>query len=352
MSTFSRRGSRALTTVAIGAVALVMAACSSSSSGGSSSAAPSSAAPSTSAVASSSAATATSSSAAATTLPKTLVFSPIGLQVPAMKGLSVGVAGYGKSKGWNVIVQDPALDPAKQVQQVTQVLESGRAGALWIIAIAPASMASVLKEAQAKGVPVLINGVPADYGFSGPQAGISFDTIDYQAGGTAVGEQLAKCINAKLGGNAQVIYGESAAGTAGKKESDAAFKTALATGAPNAKIVQSWTISDRQASQTDVGNILQGKPNVNAVAAANDEGALGALGAFKAAGKKLPCLVEFGGNDEVLALVKAGTIYASVALQFGADMKQSFDTLVTMQADPTKEGPLLTVPQTVVTGSG
>ena len=234
---------------------------------------------------------------------------------------------------------------------MTQVLESGRAGAIWIIAIAPASMASVLKEAQAKGVPVLINGVPEDYGFTGAQKGISFDTIDYTAGGTALGQQTAKCVNEKLGGNAQVIYGESAAGTAGKKESDAAFKAALAKDAPNAKIVQQWTISDRGASQTDVGNILQGKPNVNTVAAANDEGALGALGAFKAAGKKLPCLVEFGGNDEVLKLVKAGTIYASVALQFGQDMTQSFDTLVAMQADPTKEGPLLTVPQTVVTAS-
>ena len=104
-----------------------------------------------------------------------------------------------------------------------------------------------------------------------------------------------------------------------------------------------------QASQTDVGNILQGKPDVNAVAAANDEGALGALGAFKAAGKELPCLVEFGGNAEVLALVKKGTIYASVALQFAADMAQSVDTLGTMQADPTAVGPILTVPQKVVT---
>ena len=52
-----------------------------------------------------------------------------------------------------------------------QVLESGQAGALWIIAIAPASMSGVLKTAQSKGVPVLINGVPADYGFSGPQKG-------------------------------------------------------------------------------------------------------------------------------------------------------------------------------------
>jgi ABC-type sugar transport system substrate-binding protein len=292
---------------------------------------------------------ASDSGSAASSLPKTLAFSPIGLQVPAMKGLSEGVTGYGKSQGWEVLVQDPALDPTKQVQQVTEVLDSGRAGALWVIAIAPTSMSDVVKSAQSKGVPLLINGVPADYGFDGPQPGISFDTIDYAAGGTAVGEQLGKCITEKMGGNANVLYGESAAGTAGKEESDAAFKTALAKAAPNAKIVQSWTISDRAASQTDVGNVLQGQPDANAVAATNDEGALGAIGAFKAAGKELPCIVEFGGNDEVLGLIKDGTIFASVALQFGDDMTQSFDTLVKMQADPTAVGPLLTVPQKVIT---
>ena len=283
MSPRRRRGFRATSGVALLAAAVLLAACSSSGGG----------TPTTST---------SPSGSPASTLPKTLVFSPVGLQVPAMKGLSEGVTGYAGSQGWKVIVQDPSLDPQKQVQQVTQVLESGVAGALWIIAIAPASMTEVLKTAQAKGVPVLINGVPEDYGMSGAQPGISFDTIDYAAGGTAIGEQLGKCINEKLGGNAEVIYGESAAGTAGKKENDDAFLAALTATAPGATVVQKWTISDRQASQTDVGNILQGKPDVKAVAAANDEGALGALGAFKAAGKELPCLVEFGGNEEVLAL--------------------------------------------------
>ena len=91
-------------------------------------------------------------------------------------------------------------------------------------------------------------------------------------------------------------------------------------------------------AQTDIGNALQGNPDVNAVLGNNDEGALGAIGAFKAAGKELPCLTEAGGNDEVLAAVKDGEIYASVALQFEADMAQSFDTLVAMIDDPTKRG--------------
>ena len=124
----------------------------------------------------------------------------------------------------------------------------------------------------------------------------------------AEAKEKAKEKAKKLNGKATVIYGESAAGTAGKEESDTSFANALKATAPGATVVAKWTISDRAKSQTDVGTVLQGNPTANAVAATNDEGTLGAIGAFKAAGKDLPCVVGFGGNDEVLGLVKDGTI--------------------------------------------
>jgi ABC-type sugar transport system substrate-binding protein len=282
-------------------------------------------------------------------LPKTLVFSPLSLAPPALKGLSEGVKAYAAAKGWEVIVQDPNFDAATQTQQLNEVISSGRAGAAWVIAVAPKAMGDVLKAAQAKGVPILVNGKPDEYGYSGPQPGITFDYIDYTAAGTALGQQLGKCITAKLGGNAQVLYGASAAGSAGKEEFDTAAKAALQAAAPNAKIVSTLTVTDRAQSQTDIGSALQGNPNINAIMATNDEGTLGALGAYDAAGKKLNCLADFGGNDEVLGDVKSGKIYASVALQFQADMTQSFDTLAKMQADPKANGLVLIVPQQVVT---
>jgi hypothetical protein len=45
-------------------------------------------------------------------------------------------------------------------------------------------------------------------------------------------------------------------------------------------------------------------------------------------------------------------MYASVALQFQADMTQSFDTLVKMQSDPKANGLVLVVPQKVITATG
>jgi ABC-type sugar transport system substrate-binding protein len=282
---------------------------------------------------------------------KTLVFSPLGLQIPAMQQLSEGVKAYAESKGWEVIVQDPGLDPQKQVTDLKSVIETGKADAVWAIMVAPETASDVVKLAQDKQVPMLTNGVPEAYGLSGMVPGITFDTIDYETQGTAMGEELGKCINEKLDGKAQVIFEENAPGTAGKEELETAAKAALAATAPGAEIVTSVVVSDRAQAQTDIGNALQGNPDVQAVLGNNDEGALGALGAFKAAGKELPCLTEGGGNEETLGLVESGEIYAIVALQFQDDMTQSFDTLATMVEDPTAVGQQLVVPQKVVKAS-
>ena len=285
-------------------------------------------------------------------LPKTLVFSPLSLAPPALKGLSEGVKGYAKSKGWDVIVQDPNFDATKQTQQLNEVISAGRVGAAWVLANAPKSMGDLLKTAQAKGVPILVNGQPGEYGFTGPQPGITFDYIDYTAGGKELGSQLGKCITEKAGGAGKVLYTTSQEGSAGKEAFDTAALAALKAAAPNVTVVQNLPVVDRAKGQTDIGNVLQGNPDLVGVMAANDEGSLGALGAAGAAGKKLACITDFGGNDEVLKDVKDGKMYASVALQFSADMAQSFDTLVKMQADPKANGEILIVPQKTITTSG
>jgi len=346
-----RRHPRFVFAAALGAGSLLLAACGSSSSTSTSSSdagAASSAAPSASA-----SSAPASSSAPAAALPKTLVFSPLSLAPAALKGLSEGVKGYAGSKGWEVIVQDPNFDPNKQVQQLKEVIDSGRAGAAWVIAVAPASMGELIKSAQAKGVPILVNGKPSEWGFTDAQAGVTFDYIDYTLAGTNMGTLLGKCINEKLGGKADVLFGQAPTGTAGKAEYDKAALDALTKTAPNAKVVQTIQTPDRAKAQTDIGAALQGHPTVKAFMSSGDEGPLAALGAYAAAGKSLTCDVAgTAGNDETLKQVKAGKVYAVNALQFPADMAQSFDTLVKMQADPTAKGLVLTVPQKIVTAAG
>ena len=295
---------------------------------------------------------ATSSGSGGGTLQKTVVFSPLSLQPPALKGLADALTGYAKSKGWQAVVQDPNFDPAKQTQQVNEVLSSGRAGAVWVIAVAPKSLGGTIKAAQAKGVPILVNGKPAEYGYDSAQPGVSFSYIDYTAGGKALGEQLGQCLTEKNGGKGEVLFAKSSAGQAGKAEFEKAAKAGLLAKAPGAKIVQELEVKDRSSGQTDIGSALQGHPDLVGVMSSTDEAALGAIGAFGSGGKKLVCNADFGGNEEVLKDVEKGTIYSSVALQFGADMAQSFDTLASMQGNPKAKGQVLVTPQKVIGSNG
>ncbi|GAA4113133.1 hypothetical protein GCM10022215_10090 [Nocardioides fonticola] len=279
---------------------------------------------------------------------KTIAFSPLGLQIPAMAGLAEGVKGYSQGKGFDVLVQDPNQDPQKQATDLQSVIESGRVAGAYTIAISPDALRSVVAEALDRKVPLVLSGTPDQYGLDGLQPGLSFDTIDYAALGKAVGEELGNCINEKLDGEAEVLMLINSTGGAGNEATETAAKEALAATAPGAKIVSTITGDERSKAQTDVGSALQGNPNITAVLGNNDEGALGALGAFAAAGKDLPCITEAGGNEETLKAAQEGRIYAVVALQFKDDMAQVLDTLFSMIADPSAPGVQLTIPQQVV----
>jgi ABC-type sugar transport system substrate-binding protein len=328
MSTFQWRPHRAALAPVIAAVLLLVAACGvfsgSSSFGGEST----------------------------TPLPKTLVFSPLSLDPPVLKTFAEQLKRQAEAQGWEVIVQDPDFNATKQVQQLTEVIDSGRAGAAWVLAVAPDSMGPVLEAAQSKGIPVVTNGKPADYGFSGPQPGVTFSYIDYAAGGKMVGEQLGTCVNEKLDGKATVLHAADAEDTAGKEEFNAAVTKSLAATAPGAKISLLVVTLDQAQAQTDIGSVLEATPDITAVVSAKDEGALGALGAFAAAGKSLPCMVGFIGNDKVLKKVAENEMYAAVALNFKADVKRSLGALAEMRADSKMIGDVYAVPLKLTTAKG
>lgn len=278
----------------------------------------------------------------------TIAFSPIALAIPALKGLSEGVKGVGAQMGYNTLILDPNFDAVKQAQQLNAVITSGKIDAAWVIAVKPSALAKTAVLAQRKRVPLVLNGVPKDYGFRGPQRGLSFARIDYNKVGAAMGVTAGQCANDKLGGKAEAFFLTSQAGTAGREEQDAATKRWLAQTAPGVTIVQTIEVKDRAGAQKDIAAALQAHPNVKVVTGGNDEGALGAISAFQGAGKSLPCLTENGGNEEVLAAVKAGKIYAAAALQFEADLMQTFAELGRLLKTPTAFGKLMSVPVKVI----
>jgi ABC-type sugar transport system substrate-binding protein len=277
----------------------------------------------------------------------TVGFSPYNQSAPALVGLAKGVKDYAQSKGASTLIADPNNDPTKQAQQIRSWIELGQVNAVWVLALNPTAIKALIPLAQSKGVGLLATGTPADYGKSAPDAGLSYSIIDYAAYGKAIGGALADCANERLGGNAKALFAANPAGSTGKAQEDAAIKEALTAGAPNSTIVSTIdNKNDRLESQKATLTAIQANQDLNAVIGVSDESTMGPMTAFTQARKDLSksCLVGAGGSDEALAAVKAGKLYADVAIQFSDDMTQSVDELVRFSQDAKAAGKQLFTP--------
>ncbi len=294
---------------------------------------------------------AASSSASAAPKALKIGFSPFTLQVPALKGLADGLTAAAKATGDTVVTADPKGDPSTQLQQLQGWVQLGQVNAVWVIPVAGKTIAPVLQQAQAKGIVVIASGKPSDYGLSAGAPGITFTNVDNAAYGGKLGELTAKCITERQGGAGQVVYLQSPSGQQSSADITTAFKAALASGAPKAKIVNTQTAKDRLGSQQEVSSALQGNPGANTVVGTDDESTLGGLAAFTQANKDAAktCIIGAGGNAEAQGDVKSGKIYADVAFDFQADLMQNLKELHAMAADAKAAGKQLITPITVVT---
>lgn len=278
-------------------------------------------------------------------------FSPFTLQVPALKGLADGLTAVAQGQGDTVVTADPKGDPSTQLQQLQQWVQLGQVDAIWVIPVAGKAIASALQEAQAKGIVIIASGTPADYGFSGPQAGMTFTNVDNKVYGTKLGDLTAKCITQRLAGDGQIIFLQSPSGAQSSADITASFKAAVAAGAAKAKFVNEQTAKDRLGSQQEVSSALQGAPTANTLVGTDDESSLGGLDAFNQAGKDpaKTCIIGAGGNAEAQQSVKDGKLFGLVAFDFQADLMQNLQELHKLAADSTALGHQLTVPINVVT---
>ncbi|MFT4212052.1 MAG: sugar ABC transporter substrate-binding protein [Microbacterium sp.] len=284
--------------------------------------------------------------------PITIGFSPFNQSAEALVSLAAGVQSYAESMGDTVLIADPNNDAALQVQQTTAWIENGQIDALWFMANDGPSMAQVITAAQTKGIPVLANGLPGDYGLDGVEPGVSFSTLSYEKYGESIGEQVAACVADRLGGSATALLVTAPAGSTGDADMIAGIKDTLAAESPDTVIVNEANgDNDRLTSQNVVASAIQANPDADVLITVNDEGTLGGISALQAAGKdpSQMCIVGGGGGDEALAAVSSGDVYAIAAVDFAGDLTQNVDLLVQMAADPTADGVQLTTPITVTT---
>ena len=342
MTRSTYRGSVAAAALALAAAA-TLAAC---SSGGASSGSPSSSPASTSA---SVAAGGTSQSPAARKTIR-LGFSVLSLTIPALQDTANGLKAAGKGAGISVTVADPNFDVQTQIQQIEQWIQLKQVDAVWVIPIAAASLAPVIKQAQAAHIPILVDAVPSAAGFQGAAPGVSFSSTDYSQFGADLGSLMSKCAATRLGGSApNVIYVTDPTGQTSNAATDKALKASVAK-IPGASIGREVAGDGELKAQQNVLSALQADPDANAALGTNDEAVLGALQAFQQAGKDpaKSCVIGGGLAAQSLAAIKAGTIYAGVAFDFAQDVKNNIGEILAMAAEPTAVGKVMTLPIDVI----
>ena len=231
----------------------------------------------------------------------------IGLSVstqnnPFFVTLVEGAEAAAEAAGVAMTVVDAGDDVTKQVSDVEDLLSKNIA-VLIINPVDSDAVAGVVADAMAAGVKVIavdrvVNGVDVD-------CTIASDNV--------MGAELAtQFIVDTLGEGIKVAELQGIPGASAAIDRGQGFHNIADT---KMTVVASQTANfDRTEGMSVMENMLQANPDIQAVFAANDEMALGAVEAIDGAGKDV-LVVGFDATDDAVAAIKEGKMAATVAQQ-------------------------------------
>ncbi|MBX9953857.1 ribose ABC transporter substrate-binding protein RbsB [Peribacillus simplex] len=224
------------------------------------------------------------------------------LNNPFFVSLKDGIEKEAKEKGMKVTVVDAQDDTAKQISGIEDLILQ-KVDVLLVNPTDSAAISSAVKDANDAGIPVITIDRSSDEGDIE-----TFIASDNVAGGEMAAEYLVK----ELGEKAKVVELEGVSGASATRERGKGFHNIADK---QLEVLTSQTAEfDRTKGLNVMENILQGNKDIQAVFAHNDEMALGAIEAIKAAGKDI-IVVGFDGNDDALKAVENGELNATIAQQ-------------------------------------
>ena len=233
----------------------------------------------------------------------TLALAVSTLDNPFFVTLKEGAEKKAKDLGYKLVVLDSQNDPAKELANVEDLTVRG-AKVLLINPTDSEAVGNAVAIANKKNIPV----ITLDRGANKGEV-VSHIASDNVAGGKMAGDFIAE----KVGKNAKVIQLEGIAGTSAARERGEGFKQAVA--ANQFEVLASQPADfDRTKGLNVTENLLASHGAAKAVFAQNDEMALGALRAIKAAGKDI-IVVGFDGTEDAVKAVKGGKLAATIAQQ-------------------------------------
>ncbi len=224
--------------------------------------------------------------------------------------LKNGTLDAGKKAGATVQVEDAGGDVGKQLSQIQNMIAQ-KVDAIIVNPVDTDATPKITKMVADAGIPlVYVNRKPVD--FEKLPKGVAFVASDEKVSGTLETQEVCRLLKGK--GEILVLMGELSNEAARTRTKD--IEEVIATKeCSGMKIVDkregAW---DRTKAQDITTNWLSSGVKFDAIIANNDEMAIGAINALKAAKKWTPATIV-GGVDatpDALASMKAGDLKATV----------------------------------------
>jgi ribose/xylose/arabinose/galactoside ABC-type transport system permease subunit/ABC-type sugar transport system substrate-binding protein len=249
----------------------------------------------------------------------TVAFVPKALNSPFWAAMEAAAVREADASGVRLV--SLAADRETDVERQYQIIENLIQQDVDAILLAPSGskeLVPAIRKANDAGIPVLLIDTRIDEAAAdavGAQV-LTYIGSDNFEGGAVAGRYLA----AALGGSGNVAVLEGISGHETADQRRLGFLQAI-QGHPGIRVVASQTANWERALAYDVAeNILQAHPDLDAIFAANDEMALGALEAIAAA-QRLDevSVIGFDAIPGALENIRSGRLLGSVA-QFPGEM--------------------------------
>lgn len=247
---------------------------------------------------------------------------------PFWAAVEAGAKAKAAELGVEVIVVAPPAESDVQAQ-ITQIedLIAQKVDGIALAPTDPNALAPVVDAAKAAGIPVVFVDT------RGTNEGITFIGTNNEVGAALAADFM--CKNLPAGSDVAILQGLVSQST-GQARAEGSKKGLEACGL---KVVAEQTAEwDRAKGLSVTENILAGNPGIKGIFGSNDNMALGAVEALKAAAKLADVMVVgFDANPDAAASILAGEMTASVAQAPGNIGGFGIQALVDLKAGKTLE---------------
>jgi len=211
------------------------------------------------------------------------------------------IAASKKDADVRITFSDAQGDISKQLDQIDNFIAQ-KVNAIVVVPVDYQGIVPGVEKANKAGIPVIALGIESA---GGKYTFVGSKNID---AGRMQGEYMAKV----LPKGAQIVYLQGEPGLYHSKERLEGFTKAMA-GRTDVKVLSNLPANyDRAQGMKVTEDWVQKFPKFDALIAANDQMALGALQALKTAGRKGVLISGIDGTDDALSAIKGGEMAQSI----------------------------------------